>query len=522
MGAELTTLLSDAIDGNGDATMSCHIRALGPQVPGYRPAFFTGVGATTAGARQMLSCTLRPASSEPDEIFCFDFDGADADLASPDLSDGRAVAIFRGAAALSNAETNQNTTTALRLGSGDFISIRNGRIFSALFSTPENGDRTLEMTFRLDNVGGDVRTLFCSRDGTAQDDINFFVNTDGSIQMQIWNAGTLLTTIASAASLVSALTWYHVAATFNSSTRLIEIFFDGNRVASGTPSDYGSRNDGPLRIGTNVDAADGNYLIGYVENARMSSSILYSGATYTIPPSKFTGNQALEDAADPEFQDVAFLSAFDGADGDTAATDESSFAAAITFNNAPQLDDAQVQFGSTSLLLASASNQSVSIPDDNRLSLVRQGAMTFEAWIRPTATSLGKASSIMNKRDTGGAEECRLSCNTNARIEFITFASGNAQASAISANNALTADTWHHVAACWIRDMVLVFVDGKLVATAHDDTVPTENAGALHIGRSQFDSGRGFDGHIDEARVARSFAYSPRGFLPRSAPFPRS
>ena len=82
---------------------------------------------------------------------------------------------------------------------------------------------------------------------------------------------------------VSASTFYHAAITHNSATDTYEAFFNGSRVASSSSaSDIGALS----RMQIFVQAADGN--TAWADEVRVTSGVLYSGTTYTVPTAEFS------------------------------------------------------------------------------------------------------------------------------------------------------------------------------------------------------------------------------------------
>ena len=70
--------------------------------------------------------------------------------------------------------------------------------------------------------------------------------------------------------------------------------------------------------------------------------------------------------------------------------------------------------------------------------------------------------------------------------------------------------------------VVLVFVNGILVALGVRSSAPTTNTSALHIGRDPFNTARDFNGWIDEFRFVKGQAVYTENFVVPAAAFPRS
>ncbi len=475
-------------------------------------------GADSGDSRLSASVIFRPAAYQPDEEFHFSFDGRDGAVAAADWSDGNAFAVFRGSAALSNAHTNVNDTTSLYLdGVDDHVDIYNDRPNSIDFM--ENADATFEISFRPDAISG-TQTLLNKHDGSLEDQPTIRL-VGGEIDLEVMGTGVQSVKITSTTAPITALAWNHVAIQYDLSADTWSLYCNGNLIGSATPSQEPSTNSGPFTIGQNNDT--GERFAGHIEQARWTNSLVYSGSTYTIPTAKHTEANPKAAAPIPDFASVMWLPELDGTDGQTAFTDASSKLRTITTGGSAQLDDTQKKFGTTSLLLASATSDYISVPDSSELTIHSHSGFCTEAWVRPTTTALGKLSTIFCKRDTSGSEEFTLNSNGSGTVQIATFNS-SALAVAVTENNILSADTWYHVVGQRVGYRAMVFVDGDLAATdwLSADTFAATNAASLSLGRSQASGDRDWDGWIDEARVCTGFAYPPQGFIPPTAAHPRS
>jgi hypothetical protein len=125
---------------------------------------------------------------------------------------------------------------------------------------------------------------------------------------------------------------------------------------------------------------------------------------------------------------------------------------------------------------------------------------TYGVWIKPdTLTSwdgimcVRGGESALFRVDDQGTHTNAL--NFNVDTEQPVTARGPA--------NSISTGVWQHVAATWTTNCVAsVYVDGILVtsvtAAANNQLIPTDD---LRIGYDDFDSGRKFDGMMDDACV---------------------
>lgn len=441
------------------------------------------------------------------------FDGADdATVALDESTYGRAIS-FVGNAKLDNAHSRFGTTALALDGSGDYVSMAN----AAELSVGGTTNFCIEAWVYLNTTTG-VHTISSKRDGSAADEHHLFI-TGGKVAANLFNTGSSVLAVSSDGpdGSITAGTWNHIA--FTRVGNYSRLFVNGKLVAAGTQMSAPSTNSGPLLVGWDVTSS-GYYLNGYISEYRFTKGAAIYTETFTPPDAPFARSSApLEEAPNPSFANVVLLSGFEGADGATTATGESSSAQTITFVNDAQIDTAQFKFGSSSLLCL-GSDDYCSVPHDAEVSISGKDEFTVEAWIRPTATALGKAQSlIVNKRDGSGAEEYWLALYAG-KPAFVTFASGSTSSQA-QADDALVADTWNHIVGMKNGSNYYVFVNGLLAASAIGGS-PSGNTAPVLIGRDGYSGGREFDGWIDEVRISLEAFYPTTGFLVPAGAFPRS
>lgn len=153
---------------------------------------------------------------------------------------------------------------------------------------------------------------------------------------------------------------------------------------------------------------------------------------------------------------------------------------------------------------------------DNTGQLDYAHAFTIEAWFKPAAydlTGTDKEAYIVGKRSAsgGGASEWNLGFfNGKPYFEVMTGAYHYAYA---SAGNALTADTWYHIAGVATDDgtntTATIYLNGAQVATATWAGTLAQNADPLVFGnRGTSTAYTVFNGQLDEVRysdVAREY-----------------
>lgn len=348
-----------------------------------------------------------------------------------------------------------------------------------------------------DNIdAGHVTINFTSQRSGAGDALD-----EGRVLVQFLNAldvvqGTLLDTGLEAISTLN--TWFERAAgptTLPATTRKIRIFLEHNKQPAGSID-----NSAFDAVDFTITDAEGVLLTGpnYVQ-----TTIL---------------DERIDSHTDPNFNDVHLLLGFDqDLDGATSTTDESSTGTAVTFSGTAQIDDAQAKFGHSLLL---GSNAFISIPNSAGASVANTVDKCYEAWIRRTAENV--LQSIMNKRDSGDAEEFRFMVLDTNVLEFRTWRPSNLEDIVIVGSDTLSLNVFHHVAATRQSAVWRLFLDGVLQGTQTEVATPESNTHPLRIGSSGFNASRFLTGHIDEIRITHGAARYTASFTPPFRKFPRS
>jgi len=127
-------------------------------------------------------------------------------------------------------------------------------------------------------------------------------------------------------------------------------------------------------------------------------------------------------------------------------------------------------------------------------------ALTLEAWIYPTSFRANSfEGSIINKE--GPNVGYALRCGGTGQLSF-AVGSGSTIIEVLSATNALTLNTWQHVAATYDGINKLIFVNGVQVGTSAGPASLGNSTNQLMIGDYGAGVGtRNFPGKIDEVRI---------------------
>lgn len=231
-------------------------------------------------------------------------------------------------------------------------------------------------------------------------------------------------------------------------------------------------------------------------------------------------------ATDPHFASVVLLTAFDGEDGATVATDDSNSAHTLTFAGNAQIDTASSKFGGASLL-CDGTGDWINITDHANWQL--DGEFTIEAWVRPNHGSAATSTIVGQWTNINPNCNFHLSYNfgsaTAKRFQFTMDADGNptGQVSITPLQEDIDQSVFHHVAVDRDSgDTIRLYLDGVMKGSATLSGGPNVS-GNLRIG----DRGTGtapFNGWIDEIRITKGVARyaNDGGFTPPTTAFPRS
>ncbi len=236
-------------------------------------------------------------------------------------------------------------------------------------------------------------------------------------------------------------------------------------------------------------------------------------------------------ATDPIFANVKLLFGFEGADGATTVTDESSYA--FTVNDGPsdaEIDTAQFRFGSSSLLIQSpAPPGHYAIPDSAQLTLA-SGDFTIEGHLRFSSPPAGNQVFLSHWHETVGRRSWALRHNSTGQLSFL-YSTNGSNTVEVTASWSPAAGTWYYVAVSRVGSTLRLFVeDANSIAEAvatHDigvasinDTVTEIRIGAMNgAGGSPVD---GFLGWLDEWRLTVGQGLYTGSFVAPQSAFPRS
>ena len=212
--------------------------------------------------------------------------------------------------------------------------------------------------------------------------------------------------------------------------------------------------------------------------------------------------------------DTNLLIHFDGADEAQAYTAETG--QTVTFAGTAQLDTAQKEFGSASLLLDGNSDY-VTIPD-NANWVFGDGNFTIDGWFRFNTATNGVRYHFVTQFE-GGDDWWAFRREATDDLQIIFYSSDSAVA------NFWTTDVfrpntnqWYHLAVVRSSSTCYLFVDGVSQAVTQSTawgTLP-DYAADLWIGAWADVAPYYFDGWIDELRISKGVARWTANFDPQT------
>lgn len=221
-------------------------------------------------------------------------------------------------------------------------------------------------------------------------------------------------------------------------------------------------------------------------------------------------------AQDASFANVSLLLAFNQRDGSVRTVNDSDTCLIPTFNGNAQIDTSQSKFGIASLLLDGTGDYITFA--NNVLFSVSNGDFTVEMFVRRNGTKL---QALASKRPAAGVSEWSFYVDASNRLIMQAFDSSVAVVNVTGTGTLSSTSIWYHVALSRQGNTWYMFLDGNLEGSAVQSGTPASNTQLLHIGRDPSNTGRDFDGWIDEFRFTSGVGRYNATFTAPSIPFPR-
>jgi hypothetical protein len=231
-----------------------------------------------------------------------------------------------------------------------------------------------------------------------------------------------------------------------------------------------------------------NPILGYICDARIVTSAVYSGSTYTVPTAPLTAitNTKL------------LLNMADGQAIDSAAQNN------LTLVGTAKTSTAQKKFGTASLLLDG--NSDGAILNGDSFNAGTAGDFTIELFARFVAQQDYMA--LVTNWANGNNDWYWGYYAANDELRFYP----GPKSFSFSASN----DTWYHIALVRTQGSLKCFVDGTQVGSTQSDATDVHHSPYILLGKHG--NGEYFNGYMDEIRLS-NFARYTSNFTAPTEPF---
>ncbi len=384
--------------------------------------------------------------------------------------------IANGNAQIDTAQSYYGGSSALFDGTSDYL----------LTTLTLDGTYTCECWIRLANVSGEK---FVFRIHNSSDTFQYQFGVLNNV-LYIYSGGT-----TSGVTTLSTNTWYHIAFARDGSD-VIRMFLNGNLENSRTVTT--DLTDAKVYIGgLNASSLGVN---GHLDEIRISNTARYT-ASFTAPTTPFVNDT-----------NTIMLLHCDNTDASTVFLDDNGSRSrrALIANGNAQIDTAQSKFGSSAALFDGTGDYIDT--EANSVFAFGTGDFTYECWIR--VGTLPSAFKIIMGNQTGTGDYHFLLGITNTNRIYYSHLYNN---TAITATNAISANTWYHVAVSRSSGISKMFIDGTQTGSSYTDTNNFSAGSRCRIG-ADYLAANSWNGWIDEIRVSNTARYTGN-FTAPTAPF---
>jgi hypothetical protein len=224
-------------------------------------------------------------------------------------------------------------------------------------------------------------------------------------------------------------------------------------------------------------------------------------------------------AGDPYlYTNTVLLLKGDGTNGSTTILDSSKVAGSpktVTAAGNAQISTVQSKFGGSSISFAGGTGSRLTAPNTTDLALL-SADFTVEMWAYFATADNEFFYWNCNDNAFGGL---RLIQFSSTSIQVLASTNGSAHTTNVSANNALSVNSWQHIAVSKQGSALKIFVDGiEVLATTI--TGALNNGGRNNIGGRSFPASQNtMTGYIDDLRITKGISRYNATFTPPTASF---
>jgi uncharacterized Zn-binding protein involved in type VI secretion len=378
-------------------------------------------------------------------------------------------------------------------GSGDYLSCPNNANLN-----PNTNDFIMEAWVYITGTTGSNQGF--NGKGTAGTDGYSFYITNSLVLSFIWN-GTGGATIT--AGTLKLNNWHHVAVVRNSD--VIRLYLDGVGAGSSTSCTTDITTTGIKYIG---QARGANVMKGYMSGYRMIKGNLPAGydatsSTITVPP------------APPEVVKSSSLILGGTNGGIIDYTTKNNYE---TVGNV-QLRNNIVKYGNSSMYF-DGNGDFLLLGNTNLITFNGSSTFTVEGWFYQTAydSTSGFMNNVVGDLTPNGTYGDALYWSigmNSANKPAIRWYGGP---TVCDATNALSLNTWNHVAWVVSNGAVKIFING-VQETLTGTTTITAAAGSVGYLVLGADRGKYYTGYIDDLRITNGYARYTSNFTPPTTAF---
>ena len=208
---------------------------------------------------------------------------------------------------------------------------------------------------------------------------------------------------------------------------------------------------------------------------------------------------------DPVFNNVSLLLHGNGTNGSTTITDSSPSPKTVTAVGNAQISTAQSKFGGASIAFNGTTSY-LTTPANSDFAY--DADFTIECWLYLTGSAFGAILDVFSNGNFG------FGVSSTQVIGYRT------NGTAYPANQAISLNTWHHVALSRSGTTLKTFFNGSTIGTFAGVTQAYLSSNTLNIGRNPGGNNAFFNGYIDDLRITKGVARYTGNFTPPAAPFP--
>jgi hypothetical protein len=417
--------------------------------------------------------------------------GANGSKTFTDYSSNVRTITAVGNAQISTTQYKFNGSSAYFDGTGDYLSLSGGMPSGT--GTPF----TIECWIRLDDLA-DYRSITRTAGG-----LDIGVQANGSIGCDQTSVSIIA---SSAAGVITAGTWYHVAVTRDTSNNY-KIYVNGTQVASGT-------NAFSVTAATTIgySAYSGSHFFkGYIDDFRVTNVLRYT-ATFALPTAALTDIYNPYTVADPYFSSVSLLLHMDGTNASTNFVDSGPNALAVTAAANAQISTTQIKYGSASGYF-DGTGDSLTIPANTALAL-GAGDYTIEGWFYSLTTPYSLRGMIDFRTAQSGTNGLMLRENDGGFLVFLN------SVTLLVTTTGRIANQWQHVAIVRKNTTVTLYVDGVSQTSTTSSTNLTDNILRISGFVDTQSSVYAYNGYIDDLRITKGIARYTANFTPPATALP--